>query len=81
MANAYNHTEHADRIETSLRALGLVAEADSVRDAVAGGSTGTEIHFRLRAALEQLRKNPRVPKAVKDDAQVLIKECGKALQF
>lgn len=69
------HAEGRD-IAARLRQQGLTAEAQSLVDAIEGGSTGTEILMALRWHLDRIEKGG----AVKDtDTQRLMTDLSGAI--
>ncbi len=66
----YDHYEVARRIAASLQSEGFSEASQSLLDAMACGSTGTEIVMALRWNLEQLLKAD----GLRDDTRILMKE-------
>lgn len=55
--NVFDIYKSAERIAQQLALSGTLEWAEALRDAIAGGATGTEILMRLRWTLRQLRKS------------------------
>jgi len=55
--NVFDIYRSAERISARLALDGRPAWAESIREAISGGATGTEILMRLRWALRQLRES------------------------
>ena len=58
--NNFDLETHVNQIKHSLEKEGLSSLAIKLAEAVAAGATGTEIHFRVRGALLDMKNNKNI---------------------
>ncbi len=78
----FDHYKEAKELAEELRKEKIERYADGIMKAMEEGSTGTEIFMALRWNIENLLKTKdySYSKTIKDKANRLYKELGKALQ-
>ncbi len=79
--NVYDIYKDARRIAQELTVRGISVWADRIEDAIASGSTGTEILMALQWNLQELQKSSIIEsQGISRDVANLIDEIGMALR-
>lgn len=76
----YDHYKEADELIEELRKFGFDEAADGLREAIDGGSTGTEIFMALRWKLGKLLEQSKLPELLQARAKRLRKELDVQLR-
>lgn len=76
---ARDYYAEARALAAALAQLDQDSDTDQIHNAIAGGSTGTEILMALRTTLSQLLGNPALPNAIHNQARDLRDATNQAL--
>ena len=71
--------EQAMKVAAELDALEFSERAEALRNAMAAGSTGGEIHMALRYHLRETLEQAGLPGELRQALQSLLSEIGEAL--